>query len=291
MRSMTGYGRGEFSRDGSKLVIEMRSVNRRQAELNLRLPRDLEPLENRIRDLANASFARGRCDLLATLERPQTATSARVNQTLALAYAAQFESLRKHLNLQGELSLEVLSRCPGVLESPQTEVDPESLWPLVEPALNQALKSFNEMRDREGRHLAEDLTLRINEMRAAHQRIRLQAPEVARRFRDQLLQRIRSAGLDGISPDDERVLKEVVLFADRSDISEELARLESHFSQFDACKKATDAVGRKLDFLAQEMNREVNTIGSKANDALISADVVLLKTELERFREQAQNVE
>jgi uncharacterized protein (TIGR00255 family) len=291
MRSMTGYGRGEFSRDGSKVVIEVRSVNRRQAELNLRLPRDLEALEARIRDVANASFARGRCDLIASLERPEAATQARVNQSLAMAYAAQFTALRQQLNLREEVSLEVLSRCPGVLESPQSEVDPETMWPLIEPALKQALSAFNEMREREGTHLADDLSLRIQEMRAAHQRVRTQAPEVGRRFREQLLQRIRSAGLDGISMDDERLLKEVVLFADRSDISEELARLESHFAQFDACKKATDAVGRKLDFLAQEMNREVNTIGSKANDALISADVVLLKTELERFREQAQNVE
>lgn len=112
-----------------------------------------------------------------------------------------------------------------------------------------------------------------------------------KRFREQLLQRIRVAGLENVSAEDERVIKEVVFFSDRSDISEELARLESHFGQFEDCQKSAEPVGRKLDFLAQEMNREINTIGSKANDALISADVVLLKTELERFREQAQNVE
>ena len=291
MRSMTGYGRGEFSRDGSKVVIEIRSVNRRQAEVNLRLPREFEPLETRFREAIHPAFARGRLDLAASLERPETAVQARVNQALALTYAAQFEALRQKLKLTQEISLELLARCPGVLESPQTESDPEALWPLIQPALEQALKSFNEMRDREGDHLANDLSERVDCLRQAHQRIRTQAPEVLRRYREQLLQRIRTAGLDGISTEDERVLKEVVLFSDRSDISEEVARLESHFAQFETCKKASEAVGRKLDFLAQEMNREINTISSKANDALISADVVLLKTELERFREQAQNVE
>lgn len=291
MRSMTGYGRGEFSRDGIKIVVELRSVNRRQAELNLKLPNELECLESRVRDGVNAAFARGRCDLIASMERPGAPVQARVNRAAARAYAAEFEALAREMGSTEKPSLELLARCPGVIESVATESDPDALWPVVEPALKGALAAFNQTRDQEGRHLADDLALRVTNLRAAHVRIRTQAPEVSRRFREQLLQRIRTAGLDTIRDDDERLVKEVVLFADRSDISEELARLESHFAQFDLCLKSTEAVGRKLDFLAQEMNREINTIGSKANDALISADVVLLKTELERFREQAQNVE
>lgn len=291
MRSMTGYGRGESSRDGIKIVVEMRSVNRRQAELNLKLPNELECLESRIRDTVNTAFARGRCDLTASVERPDAPVQARINRAAARAYAAEFEALARELGLTEKLRLELLARCPGVIENVATESDPALLWPVVEPALKAGLAAFNQTRDQEGRHLADDLALRVANLRAAHSRIRTQAPEVTRRYREQLLQRIRAAGLDTIAADDERLVKEVVLFADRSDISEELARLESHFAQFDLCLKAPEAVGRKLDFLAQEMNREINTIGSKANDALISADVVLLKTELERFREQAQNVE
>jgi uncharacterized protein (TIGR00255 family) len=147
------------------------------------------------------------------------------------------------------------------------------------------------MRQREGQHLARDLQQRVNLMRRAVTRIQRQAPNIARRYRTQLIDRIRTAGISLDNPNDDRLLKEVALFADRSDITEELTRLHSHFNQFDDCHTSTDPVGRTLDFLAQEMNREINTIGSKANDATLSQAVVTLKTELEKFREQVQNVE
>jgi uncharacterized protein (TIGR00255 family) len=147
------------------------------------------------------------------------------------------------------------------------------------------------MREREGAHLAEDLMARIGTMRQSVEKIQQQAPQTAENYRKQLIERIKGAGIENIAPDDERLLKEIVLFADRSDISEELTRLQSHFKQFEDCRKSKEPVGRTLDFLAQEMNREINTIGSKANDAVISREVVTLKTELERFREQVQNVE
>jgi uncharacterized protein (TIGR00255 family) len=157
--------------------------------------------------------------------------------------------------------------------------------------LNQALAALVKMREREGAHLAKDLSARIGIMRAAVEKIQKQAPQTAENYRQQLLERIKAAGIENIAPDDDRLLKEIVLFADRSDISEELTRLQSHFQQFADCGKSKEPVGRTLDFLAQEMNREINTIGSKANDAVISREVVTLKAELEKFREQAQNVE
>ena len=147
------------------------------------------------------------------------------------------------------------------------------------------------MREREGAHLAKDLSARTGVMSAAVGKIQKQAPVTAENYRQNLLERIKSAGIENIAPDDERLLKEIVLFADRSDISEELTRLQSHFQQFADCCKSKEPVGRTLDFLAQEMNREINTIGSKANDAVISREVVTLKAELEKFREQAMNVE
>src|SRR5208282_5726238 len=142
-----------------------------------------------------------------------------------------------------------------------------------------------------GAHLAKDLTSRIGVMHVAVEKIQKQAPTTAENYRQNLLERIKVAGLENIAPDDERLLKEIALFADRSDISEELTRLQRHFQQFEDCRKSKEPVGRTRDFLAQEMNREINTIGSKANDALISRDIVTLKAELERFREQVQNVE
>jgi uncharacterized protein (TIGR00255 family) len=161
----------------------------------------------------------------------------------------------------------------------------------VQKALKLALLMLVKMREREGTHLAQDLAQRITLMRKAAARVQQQAPRVAKRYREQLLERIREAGLGAPSNEDERLLKEVVYFADRSDISEELTRLQSHFKQFQDCARSGEPVGRTLDFLAQEMNREINTIGSKANDSVISRDVVTLKAELEKFREQAQNVE
>src|SRR5215212_5559923 len=147
------------------------------------------------------------------------------------------------------------------------------------------------MRQKEGTHLRTDLVKRIESMRKSASKVQKRAPQVQVRYREQLLERIKTAGLEAEKIEEERVLKEIIFFSDRSDISEEITRLQSHFKQFDDCVNSREPVGRTLDFLAQEMNREINTIGSKANDAMISREVVVLKTELEKFREQAQNVE
>jgi uncharacterized protein (TIGR00255 family) len=176
-----------------------------------------------------------------------------------------------------------------VFQSDDELVEAETVWPVVEEAVKQALAALVKMREREGHHLAGDLSARIGVMRAAVEKVQTQAPQTAENYRRQLHERIKCAGLEAIAPDDERLLKEIVLFADRSDISEELTRLQSHFQQFEDCAKAREPVGRTLDFLAQEMNREINTIGSKANDAVISREVVILKAELEKFREQAKS--
>jgi uncharacterized protein (TIGR00255 family) len=189
------------------------------------------------------------------------------------------------------VTLDQLVRAPGVFQTDAELVDTENVWPVVEKALKPALAALVKMREREGAHLAKDLAMRVGVMRKCAARIQKQAPQAAERYRRQLIERIKGAGLAAPAPDDERLLKEVVLFADRSDISEELTRLQSHFQQFEDCCRSREPVGRTLDFLAQEMNREINTIGSKANDALISREVVTLKAELEKFREQAQNVE
>jgi uncharacterized protein (TIGR00255 family) len=187
--------------------------------------------------------------------------------------------------------LDLIARAPGVFETAEETADAEDFWPTVEKALEQGLAALLKMREREGAHLARDLGKRIAIMRKSATLIQKRAPEVQKRYREQLLARIKNAGVAAPADDDERLLKEIVYFADRSDISEELTRLQSHFQQFDDCVAAKEPVGRTLDFLAQEMNREINTIGSKANDSQIAHAVVTLKAELEKFREQAQNVE
>jgi uncharacterized protein (TIGR00255 family) len=293
MKSMTGYGRGECAQDGFKVTVELSSVNRKQAEVSVTLPRELEMLEAQLRDGIHRHVARGRVNVRVSLHAAAGKLSVRkhINAALAKDYATEFARLAKQLKLSGEVSLDQVLRAPGVFQTDEELAGTEDIWPAVEKALNQGLTALVKMREREGAHLAKDLTARIGVMQKAVAQVQKQAPTTAENYRKNLLERIKTAGIENIAPDDERLLKEIVLFADRSDISEELTRLQSHFQQFADCAKAKEPVGRTLDFLAQEMNREINTIGSKANDAVISREVVTLKAELEKFREQAQNVE
>jgi uncharacterized protein (TIGR00255 family) len=293
MKSMTGYGRGEGAQDGFKVTVELGSVNRKQAEVALTLPRELELLEPQVRDAIHRAVARGRVNARVSLHAAANAFSARkhINEPLAKAYAAELGRLAKTLKLTGGVTLEHIVRAPGVFQDDEELAGTEDLWPVVEKALNAALAALLKMREREGAHLAKDLAARIGVMSGAVAKVRKQAPAAVENYRQNLLQRIKAAGIENIAPNDERLMKEIVLFADRSDITEELTRLQSHFQQFEDCRKSKEPVGRTLDFLAQEMNREINTIGSKANDAMISREVVTLKTELEKFREQAMNVE
>lgn len=290
---MTGYGRGECSQNGFKITVELSSVNRKQTEISIALPREMEMLEAQIRDLINQYISRGRLTVRVSLHAGASNLSARMhlNVPLAKAYARELSRLSRQLSLPGPVTLDHLARAPGVFQTDEQIVEEEDFWPAVRKALKLALSTLVKMREREGAHLAQDLDKRVDLMQKASARVQKQAPKVAQRYREQLLQRIHDAGLEAPGVEDDRLLKEVVYFADRSDISEELARLRSHFQQFEDCLRAREPVGRTLDFLAQEMNREINTIGSKANDKMISREVVTLKAELEKFREQAQNVE
>jgi uncharacterized protein (TIGR00255 family) len=267
-------------------------VNRKQSEISINLPREMEMLEAQMRDAINRHIARGRLTARVTLHSGgNTAARMHLNVPLAKAYTRELNRLAKQLKLPGTVTLDHLVRAPGVFQTDEQIAEEENFWPAVEKALDKGLGALVKMREREGAHLKQDLVERVAIMRQAATQVQKHAPKVAERYREQLIQRIKDANLAAPAADDERLLKEVVYFADRSDITEELTRLQSHFQQFDDCLKTNDPVGRTLDFLAQEMNREINTIGSKANDSLISREVVTLKAELEKFREQAQNVE
>ncbi|MBL9137007.1 MAG: YicC family protein [Verrucomicrobiales bacterium] len=290
---MTGYGYGECSHDGGKLTVEISSVNRKQAEVSVSLPRDWEVLEARVREEVLRRLSRGRVTIRVTLHAAEERRAARVkvNRGLAAAYAREFAELARELKIDAPVSLDTILKSPGVLEGDDDSEDAETVWPSLASALAGALDQLIRAREQEGAHLAADLTGRLELMRRGTAAVRQRAPEVAAQYRRQLQERIAAAGLTLTAEDQERVTKEVVLFADRSDITEELTRLESHYAQFQGCLASQEPVGRTLDFLAQEMNREVNTIGSKANDAAIASQVVQLKAELERIREQSQNLE
>ena len=291
MNSMTGYGRGEATRNGAKFTAEISTVNRRQTELSLYLPRDLEVLESRVRDEVNNAVARGRVTVrIGFVPAHSGSGRGKVNVALAKDFAREYRQLAKDLKLKDDVGIESVLRAPGVLQAADEALDVEGLWPALRKALRAGLRELLAMRATEGAHLKKDLSKRIANMRKAVKAVGRRAPKTVERHRRALMDRLAAAGL-GLDAGDERVLKELAVFADRIDISEELTRLESHFKQFADCTNAKAPVGRTLDFLSQEMNREINTIGSKANDADISALVVQLKSELEKFREQVQNVE
>src|SRR5687767_10471762 len=242
MKSMTGYGWGECSRNGFKVTVELSSVNRKQSELSMNLPRELEVLEAQMRDEINQRVARGRVTARVSLHaiEGKEAARAHINKALARAYARELERLAKDLKLTGSVSLDLIMRAPGVLQSNEEMADAEHFWPAVEKSLRQALAMLVTVRQREGATLWKDLCKRIAIMRQAVGRIEKQAPQVQKRYRDQLFERIKGAGLNHLEVEEDRLLKEVVYFADRSDISEELTRLGSHFQQFDDCLKKAE---------------------------------------------------
>lgn len=292
MRSMTGYGRGETAKDGFKFTVELNSINRKQSDISINLPKELVELEPRIRDEINAHLSRGRINVVLAFHRSNAKAEEQVELDMALAkaYHRAIQKLQKEIKLDGSLTLDTILRAPGVMKIAESALDAESVWSNVETALRKAISGLVKMREKEGKFLANDLTERLGLLEAGLALIRKVAPEIVTRYRDQLRARIKDAGLE-VPMDDERLVKEVVFFADRCDISEEITRLGSHLNQFHDCLKSNEPVGRTLDFLAQEMGREINTIGSKANAAEISQQIVKMKAELEKIREQIQNIE
>jgi uncharacterized protein (TIGR00255 family) len=290
MRSMTGYGRGTATFDGRQVAVELSSVNRKTAEISLSLPRALLELEPRVRDEINAHISRGRLTVAVGLHMKGAEKKSAINLPAAKAYRDQLKALRLSLKLEGEITLDHVLRGPGVLDSESLEVEIEQAWMALHKALKSALDQFVKMRKQEGDALAADLRKRTLAIQRHVKTIGVLAPKVMEHHRGSLLERAAKAGLE-IGDSDERLLKEIVFFADRSDISEELTRLRSHLDQFFGQLAKDEPVGRTLDFLLQEMFRETNTIGNKANFLAISQIVVGMKTELEKLREQVQNIE
>ncbi|PYJ11505.1 MAG: YicC family protein [Verrucomicrobia bacterium] len=291
MRSMTGYGRGEVDHGGVKLSVELNSVNRKQSDIVVNLPRDLAELEPRIRQTLNEKISRGRMNVLITLqESPNGARQLALDTALARSYHEAMLTLQKELSAPGEITIGTILQAPGVMRSPEHSIDAAKAWPALQQALGEALGDLIKMREREGKHLAKDLIHRLKVLRKEIKSVRAGYPEVVKKYRGALLERIEKAGLN-LPIDDERLLKEVAFFADRSDISEEMTRLESHLAQFAHHLRKNEPVGRTLEFITQEIFRELNTLGAKSNDAAISQHVVACKSELEKIREQIQNLE
>lgn len=291
MHSMTGFGGGSAAGEGFRISIETASVNRKQAEVVIQCPRELATLEEPMRKQVMDRITRGRVQVSISLERTEgTGTAFKVDATLARVFANALKELREATGEAFSLEACDFLRQPGIVTSTGSDIDLDVARPVAAAALADALDQLTAMRAREGADLRDDFLRRLDTLNRLTKKIDSQAADRPARQRELLLKRLADAGLE-FDPADEKVSREIALFADRCCISEEITRLDSHFAKFTEYLDAEASCGRALDFLCQEIHREFNTIGSKANDAAVAHLVVEAKTELEKIREQVQNAE
>ncbi|MFH1009580.1 MAG: YicC/YloC family endoribonuclease [Candidatus Latescibacterota bacterium] len=288
--SMTGFGRGEAERDGTKVTVEAVSVNNRFCEVSVRLPRSLSDMEPQLAEKVRKRVQRGRVNLsVMCKELEATEKSLEVNMELAGMYRDRLSALQKELDLSGTVDINLIASRPDVFKYEPKELVSDQVWPLVSEACDAALLALNEMRQIEGKHLFDYFVERVGVLDGLILWIEKKAPERVERLRDRLQEQIERLLVRQV--DEQRIAMEVAIFAERCDVTEECVRFHSHNHQFMSTLQAGEMVGRKLNFLLQEMNREANTIGSKSNDAEISHAAVSIKEEIEKLREQIQNVE
>ena len=291
IKSMTAYGRAESSKGDVEFVVEIRSGNYRYREIILRLPQCLQLFEERVRAVVSTKLKRGRIEVSIQIkDNGNRGIKLELNRPLVKAYVDIFNELSEELGLEQSIDLSLFSQLKDIIITKQDSVDFEELWSDVNDVLGKALLSFETMRKTEGEALEKDFSERLGVIEKYIDDIRGRSRETAKVNKDKLMQRIHRL-IDDIDINEDRLAQEAAFIAEKSDITEELVRVESHLEQFRDYMAKDDVVGRRLDFLLQEINREVNTIGSKAADSLISQLVVEIKAELEKLREQTQNVE
>lgn len=294
VRSMTGYGRGEFTAEDRKFIVEMRSVNHRYNDITVKMPRFLTSLEDRIRKKAAESIFRGKTDIYISFETLSSEDiDVKLDETLAAAYAEKLRQLQEVLKLtrlEDSRILELTAKFPDVMTVEKAQKEEGVLWEALLPALEEAVAHFLAMRETEGENLKRDILLKGEKIRGLVAEVKERAPLVAEEYREKLERRLEEL-LGNAAVDPQRIAQEAAIFADRGCIDEEITRMESHLAQLGDILQEGGQVGRKLDFLVQEMNRESNTIASKANDVAIVQATIALKSEIEKIREQVQNLE
>lgn len=291
LRSMTGYGRSENIIDGRHIIFEIKSVNHKFFECNARLPRSCMFLEDKLKALVQGKISRGKVDVFLQLETLEsTDTEVLVNHSLASAYVKALRELKEEYSLPDEVSLSLLARCPDLLSVRKAQEDEDALWAAVAEVAEAAIESFLEMRKSEGVRLQKDILEKAGHLEALVDEVEKITPETVAEYRERLQTKIEEM-LGANHFDEQRVLTEVAVFADKVAVDEETVRLRSHIRQLRQLSESEEPVGRKIDFLVQEMNREANTIGSKSVNSKIAYLVVDMKSEIEKIREQIQNVE
>ncbi len=291
IRSMTGYGSAELERDGQRLAAEIRSVNHRFCEVSIRAPKLVSLFEDQIRQLVQDRFSRGKISLTVTWSGAgESGEVLKVNEIVADRYVQLLEQLRARYRLGSGLDLRTLASLPDLFSWEHTSLSDEETWGLLKTLIERACVNLDQMKTREGKALAQDLENRLNILRDHLDRVAERAPLRPQEAKERLLARIQPL-LGDVEMDPVRIAQEVALMADRLDCTEECVRLSAHLEQFRFLIDGPELAGRKLNFLLQEMNREANTIGSKASDVEVARAVIVIKEELERLREQVQNVE
>lgn len=291
MNSMTGFGAATAPLGGSSIRVEISGVNRKQVEIAVVQPRAWAAMETSVRDIVAAAVSRGRVNVSLSLQQtPGSTGSLTLNRDKLAALTTTLTEAEATLGRAVDTSLDALLRLGIITEETESDIPLEEIQTAAEPAVREALAAFIALRAQEGENMKRDLLARIGTLREFRNQLMARAAGVATRHREVLLKRLAEAGLP-LPLDDERIIKEIALFADRCDVSEEMTRLESHLNQFELICDKQEPVGRTLDFLCQEIFRELNTTGSKANDAELAQLVVNAKTELEKIREQVQNIE
>ncbi|MCK4503629.1 MAG: YicC family protein [Desulfuromonadales bacterium] len=291
LNSMTGYGKGEAERDGLIVIVEIKSVNHRYADISVKLPRSFLALENGLRKRVGQSLKRGKIDVYVNYElMGDTQAVPQLNYELASAYQQLLTDMQKALGLTSEISSEYIASQKDVVQVREAKIDEDVLRECLQEAVAVAIDQHIGMRQVEGEETRKDMAERLDAAELLLEQIEKRAPMVPLEWQEKLTERLARLQ-QGIEWDPQRVAQEIAVFTDRCDISEEIARFKSHLIQFRELFDDQEPVGRRMDFLLQELNREVNTIGSKANDAELTRHVVALKSEFEKVREQVQNVE
>lgn len=288
---MTGFGKGETIQNQKKITIEAKSVNHRYGDISIRMPKKFNYLEHRIRSFVKEQISRGKIDLYISYEDlSEQSNCISVNQPLIREYIDQFHALSEKFKLENDITISYITQLPEVLKLEEQEIDEESIWGLLEPALQNCVNQLVEMRITEGKKLREDLLFKIKDIDGFLKKIEENASLVVSEYRDRLQERLQDLIEQNII-DESRLAAEIAIIADKSCIDEEIVRLKSHIEQIQVNLDSKGPVGRKLDFITQEMNREANTIASKANNLHITNAAIGLKSEIEKIKEQIQNIE
>lgn len=291
IRSMTGFGRATAESEGYFITVEIKSVNHRYFDFNCRLPRQYGFAEEKLKSYINSRVSRGKVDCFLGIEALKTDDAqVVVNHTLASAYVNALKELSDTYSLKEDYGASAVARFPDVFVLRKADEDEEKLWALIEPVADQAVSKFIRMREIEGEKMRRDIASRAAYILDCVSFIEKRSPETVKEYNDKLVARVHEL-IGDVSLDESRIIQEVAIFADKVAVAEETVRLRSHISQLQTFLESEEPIGRKMDFLVQEINREANTIGSKASDVEIARKVVDIKAEVEKIREQIQNIE